>query len=79
MKNLTSDNRIEFIRLTSKVVHEWKFHLEIFSHNEGAACKVVPHWWQKTKTHHCFIIISHSFTVRISNQLALRVRRASLL
>ena len=31
MKNITSHNPMEFIRKTSKVVHEWKFHLEIFS------------------------------------------------
>ena len=31
MKNITSDNRMEFTMQTSKVVHDWKFHLEIFS------------------------------------------------
>ena len=31
MENITSDNRMEFTMQTSKVVHDWKFHLEIFS------------------------------------------------
>ena len=31
MKIVTSDNRREFLRKTSKVVHKWKFQLEIFS------------------------------------------------
>ena len=31
MKNKTSDNRWEFIRLASKLVHEWNGHLEMFS------------------------------------------------
>ena len=33
LKNLTLENRREFIRYASKIVHEWNpgFHLEIFS------------------------------------------------
>ena len=31
MKNQTSENRREFIREGSKIVHEWNVHLEIFS------------------------------------------------
>ena len=30
-KNKTSENRREFIRKASKIVHEWNVHLEIFS------------------------------------------------
>ena len=46
------------------------------SSNVGAARKVFPHWSQKTITHHCFSLFSYCFTVRLSNQLAFRVRRA---
>ena len=31
MKNLTSENRREFIGQASKIVYEWNVHLEIFS------------------------------------------------
>ena len=31
MKNQTSENRREFIREASQIVHEWNVHLEIFS------------------------------------------------
>ena len=31
MKNQTSENRREFIREASEIVHEWSVHLEIFS------------------------------------------------
>ena len=31
MKNQTSENRREFIKEASKIVHEWNVHLEIFS------------------------------------------------
>ena len=31
MKNQTSENRREFIRKASKIVHEWNVHLEILS------------------------------------------------
>ena len=31
MKNQTSENRSGFIGKTSKIVHEWNGHLEIFS------------------------------------------------
>ena len=39
--------------------------------------KVFPHWSQKKKTTSLFIITFHCFTIRVSNQLAFRVRRAA--
>ena len=38
--------------------------------------KVFPHWSQKKKSTSLFIITFHCFTVKVSNQLAFRVRRA---
>ena len=35
MKNQPSENRREFIRYVTKIVHEWKGHLEIFSLPQG--------------------------------------------
>ena len=44
----------------------------------GAAQKVFPHWLKKKNSNmSLFFIISHCFTVRVSNQLAFRVRRAA--
>ena len=46
----------------------------------GAAQKVFPHWLKKKQKNNnmsLFFIISHCFTVRVSNQLAFRVRRAA--
>ena len=43
----------------------------------GAAHELFPHWLQKNNNTSLFIIISHCFTVRVSNQLAFRVRRAA--
>ena len=47
------------------------------SSNVRAAHKLFPHWSQKNNNKSLFIIISHCFTVRVSNQLAFRVRRAA--
>ena len=47
------------------------------SSNVEAAHKSFPHWLQKNRNTSSFIIISHCFTVRVSNQLAFRVRRAA--
>ena len=38
---------------------------------------VFTHWSQKNKTTSLFIITFHCFTVRVSNKLAFRVRRAA--
>ena len=35
MKNLTAENRREFIRLSFEIVHEWNVHLEISSRPEA--------------------------------------------
>ena len=43
----------------------------------AAAHKVFPHWSQKNNTTSLFIITFHCCTVRGSNQLAFRVRRAA--
>ena len=40
--------------------------------------KLFPHWSQKKKTTSLFIITFHCFTVRVSNQLVFRVRRAAI-
>ena len=48
----------------------------IYFFDVGAACKVFPHWLKKNNLS-LFFIISHCFMVRVSNQLAFRVRRAA--
>ena len=45
--------------------------------NVEAAHESFPHWSQKNRNTSLFIIISYCVTVRVSNQLAFRVRRAA--
>ena len=59
------------------LIHVFSIFLALFLSYVAAAHKVFPHWSQKNNTTSLFIITFHCCTIRGSNQLAFRVRRAA--